>query len=422
MASLDTPLAAPPPGAAVGPGARRLRAARARWVAVPMALRVFILSRLLVLAAGVLGLAAGRHPGWEVFDSSGVSAGLGGVGNQLAAASVRWDAIHYLAIASHGYQSASATAFFPLYPLLVGALGWLCGSTVVAGIAISLIAFALALVLLHRLAELELGREVADVTVALLAFAPLSFFFSAVYTESLFLALTVGCFLAARRGHWGWAIVLSAAAAATRVTGVLLAPALLVAWWQAPPRPRWAGWGSVAAPAALIAFLSGCAAAGYGFLAPVHQQTASAHAHVMSGPLVATWLALRDAARGVAALVGGHAPLLAPSVAGVLSAPAENVMLFGILALALVTAATALRRLPGPYGVYVVGSLLVECWSPVSGRPLSSLDRYCLTLFPLWMAAATLMSDSRVRVRLLVGSAVLLVVASAEFAAWAFVA
>ena len=389
---------------------------------MPIALRVFILSRLLVLAAGVLGLAAGRHPGWDVFDPTAVSARLGSVGDQLAAASVRWDAIHYLAIASHGYHSAAATVFFPLYPLLVGALGWLCGSTVMAGIAVSLIALALALVLLHRLAELELGREVADVTVALLAFAPLSFFFSAVYTESLFLLLTVGCFSLpaaaagggpsrcrrGRCGHPGHRRAAGARAAARLVAG--------------RATPALGGLGEPGAPAALTAFLGGCAAAGYGLLAPVRQQTGSAHAHVMSGPLVATWLALRDAARGVAALVGGHAPLLAPSVAGVLSAPAENVMLFGDPRARArhrgdraAPAAGPVRRLRG-------GQPVVECWSPVSGRPLSALDRYCLTLFPLWMAAATLMSDSRVRVRVLMGSALLLALASAEFAAWAFIA
>jgi Gpi18-like mannosyltransferase len=43
------------------------------------------------------------------------------------------------------------------------------------------------------------------VTVLLVAFCPMAYFFSAVYSESLYLALSVGCILSARRG---WALML----------------------------------------------------------------------------------------------------------------------------------------------------------------------------------------------------------------------
>ena len=57
--------------------------------------------------------------------------------------------------------------------------------------------------LLHRLAALELGERDARGTVLLVAFVPTAVFFSAVYSESLFLLVSVGAFLAARHGRLG---------------------------------------------------------------------------------------------------------------------------------------------------------------------------------------------------------------------------
>ena len=57
----------------------------------------------------------------------------------------------------------------------------------------------------------------------------MAFFFSAVYSESLYLALSVGLFVCARRGRWMWVGVLGALAGATRSTGLVLAlPALMI--------------------------------------------------------------------------------------------------------------------------------------------------------------------------------------------------
>ena len=166
-------------------------------------LRALLASRLIVLAAGLAGaLVVPRRLAWWVFDPARLTDRLGQVGDVLAAPAVRWDSIHYLAIAQHGYTSESATVFYPLYPLLVRAFGFLIGSDAASGVMISLAALTVALVLLHRLTMLEVGRRAADVTVLLVAFAPLSLFFSAVYTESLFLALSVASIYAARRGRW----------------------------------------------------------------------------------------------------------------------------------------------------------------------------------------------------------------------------
>ncbi len=98
--------------------------------------------------------------------------------------------------------------FFPLYPLLMrwggAALG---GHPLLAGLIVSLAAFAGALVLLYRLARLELGEDYAWRVVLLISTFPYALYFSAVYTESLFLLLSVGAFYAMRRGPAGWVAV-----------------------------------------------------------------------------------------------------------------------------------------------------------------------------------------------------------------------
>ncbi|MDQ4041585.1 MAG: hypothetical protein M3141_07515, partial [Actinomycetota bacterium] len=139
--------------------------------------------------AGVAAFLAFPLSVHERFDHAGLTRSFGEVGNALAAPAVRWDSNWYVDLASHGYRhEAVEPAFFPLYPLLMRALGELTGSVVVAGLAISLVAFAVALVLLGRLAELEIGPGAARRVAPLVAFFPAALFFSAVYTEALFLA------------------------------------------------------------------------------------------------------------------------------------------------------------------------------------------------------------------------------------------
>src|SRR5256885_13366866 len=75
------------------------------------------------------------------------------------------------------------------------------GHPLLAGTVISLAAFAGAMSLLYRLAVLELGEEKAWPVILLMSTYPFALFYSVVYTESLFLFLTVGAFYAMRRRH-----------------------------------------------------------------------------------------------------------------------------------------------------------------------------------------------------------------------------
>ena len=78
----------------------------------------------------------------------------------------QWDARWFVQIAENGYDDVpEAAAFFPLYPALVHALAWVTGSTLVAGIVISLVAAAAATVVLAALARPLLGPAGAPAAV-----------------------------------------------------------------------------------------------------------------------------------------------------------------------------------------------------------------------------------------------------------------
>lgn len=152
------------------------------------------------------------------------------------------DVAHYGEISHEGYRHApfdvtnphsQQFAFFPLHPLLLWLVRHFTDDVVLWGAALCNLFFFLSLVLLHKL-TLTFGYDeaVARRTIFYLAAFPASYFFSVPMTESLFVFLTVASFYAAKREHWWAAGVIGMFASVTRVTGVLLAPALLVLSWQ----------------------------------------------------------------------------------------------------------------------------------------------------------------------------------------------
>jgi Mannosyltransferase (PIG-V) len=166
----------------------------------------------------------------------------------------RYDAGWYSQIARYGYwfvpggPSAGVgkpgkIAYFPLYPLAARLASVPFGRSPAAfylgGIVVSWIAFAAAMVALFHLARLDLDEERSERAVVLAAIFPFAFFFGMVYTESLFLLLTLVTFYAFRTRHWLAGGLAGALATATRVNGMLMLPALAwIAWRGAAPGSR----------------------------------------------------------------------------------------------------------------------------------------------------------------------------------------
>jgi hypothetical protein len=108
----------------------------------------------------------------------------------------RWDALWYQKIATDWYALGDDTIHFePLYPLLARIVAFVTGgSMVLAQLVVASLAFVVAAYLLQRLAAREVGEEPARLALLLTALFPAGFFLLAPYTESLFLALTLGAF------------------------------------------------------------------------------------------------------------------------------------------------------------------------------------------------------------------------------------
>ena len=132
-----------------------------------------------------------------------------------------WDSQWYLRIAAYGYESIT-TAFFPLYPWL---LSWAGPDEIPIafwGILLSNVCFLFALYFLHRLTAIDFDEKTADWTIFLLAFFPTTAFFSAVYTESLFLLLSILSFYCVRKQRWIEAGLFAGLAGLTRNSGWIL--------------------------------------------------------------------------------------------------------------------------------------------------------------------------------------------------------
>ncbi len=142
-----------------------------------------------------------------------------------------FDGEHYMSIAMNGYHSLEQ-AFFPLYPVLIYIGKWFFPNnfvvTATVGLIISNLALIGGLVFLYKLVRLDYSAKIGWVTLSLLLFFPTSFYLGALYTESLFLLLSVGTFYFARQNRWWLSAIFGILACTTRVFGVLLLPALLI--------------------------------------------------------------------------------------------------------------------------------------------------------------------------------------------------
>ncbi len=409
----------------------RSEAARSAWTALWR-------SRLLVWASGIVaGVAFNQsQEAARSLNPRGLTSGLGPVWEVLAGPAARWDAAYYLTIATHGYGDLNSPsnhrlAFFPLYPLLVKVLG-VAMPVIVAGVLISIVALGFALYGVHRLSTLESARAAspsvrgrasgtAGLAVLLIAFSPMAVFFSADYTESLFMALAVAVFLCARNGRWMWAGIAGLLASATRSPGViLLLPAIVLYLYgpredRAPDRdpagtlvsrllPRYSVRPDVLwlalIPLGLLAFFAGLALAGGHALSPLTTEHTAWERHG-ADPIVVIWDAIKQT---------------------VVSHHGNEVIQLAFLLAALIATVGVLRRLPLAYGLWMIAALIPPLADP-EPELLLSTARFVAVLFPIAMWLALWLADHpRLRTPTLVVFAVSLVYVTGKFALWHFVA
>lgn len=155
----------------------------------------------------------------ELLIPTGLPSWIWGFGN--------FDGVHYLTIAINGYASQYTQVFFPIYPILIN----LVTKTIltnaplnyfISGMLISNLSFLTGLFFFYKLVLQNSPKDIALKSILLILAIPTSFYFGAIYTESLFFLLVVITFLLIRKGKFLYAGIFAALASATKILGIIL--------------------------------------------------------------------------------------------------------------------------------------------------------------------------------------------------------
>lgn len=341
-------------------------ATRPRFATPPGLLSMAIAWRLIVATIGIAAhsLLTASH-----FNASGPLRVEDWSKNPLTLAldsGVRYDALWYARIAQHGYSYSthhqSSIAFYPLYPLFIKVVSLVIGNVYVAGMLLSTAFFFVAVVLLYRwLWAVRMEEHAVWATLLLLLF-PWALFFAAMYTESLYLALAIGAFLALERRRYGWAMLCAFLIALTRPTGILVVPCMAVLLVQQHER-SWEAW---SAPVAGVVGLGA-----FGLYQWLLFGTPLASAKAATVP---PW------SRGLEQAISDMQLHARPHF------PAWYIVaMLAVAILMLLPVPLVYRRLGPAYALY---ALLVIVMPAASG--LISIQRYAVVDFPVFVALATL--------------------------------
>ena len=140
----------------------------------------------------------------------------------------RWDASHYIEIARSGYKTGIDLVVYPLFPALIRGVEFVTRDYLASAFLVSGLALSAAVPLLRRLVALDHSPQVAMRACWFFLIFPTAYFLQIGYTESVFLALVFGAFLASRTDRWWLAGLLGMLAAMTRANGLALLPVLAV--------------------------------------------------------------------------------------------------------------------------------------------------------------------------------------------------
>lgn len=295
----------------------------------------------------------------------------------------RWDGAQFLHIARYGYTDAYRTAFFPLYPMLEGALAVVTRDPYVAGLLISNLAGLGLCTVFYRLVAEDFGQERAFRAVLYLSIFPTAFFLAAGYNESLFIFLALLSFFAMRRGQWWLAGFAGLLASLTRSAGLILLVPFLYEYLRRHDftlsRLRLDIFSGLGFPAGVTAFSVYCYSRFHNFLAFTHAQ--ALWGRHLSWPWTGT--------RGTLSMIV-HSPLLSfNSLHNVIDLGAAS-LLFLLLALCFVGPwkLTGGQRAYSLYGAAFFLFLLL--FPAATAFPLVSFPRFALELFPAFIILAAI--------------------------------
>ena len=310
--------------------------------------------------------------------------------SDLVGVSWQWDGEWFFGIITDGYswnpEAHSNVAFFPLFPMLVRvAAAVLPGSVLTAGVMLNHVVFFAALVAVWFYAEGRAGARVAGRTVLLLSIFPTAFFFSAAYSEPVFLLACAAALTFMHRGNFVLAGIAGMFASAARPAGLLLAIPYLVLVWRSRDG-EWSrrDWLTKLAPVALVGIGIGLYAVylGVQFGEPLaFSKAQQAWGREMTFPL----LALGRAAVALAA----SQPHELPFFMNIVNVTASIGALW---------VAVRMWRTDPAGAAFVILALLAyltypvgpgsAAWDPWQGNSIQSMGRYVATLFPIFVPMA----------------------------------
>ena len=401
-------------------------------------LRVWVVHWLLVQLAATYALRFGT-PNDPSPPYGELPPSLTGLAHWIVEPLRNWDGLWYRLIALEGYvggtQSAKA-AFWPLFPWTMRGGSLLTGWTVeTVGYLVANLTFLGALLIIYRLVTLDYGDPaVARRAVWALALFPTSFFFNAVYTESLFLFLTAGALYLWRRDLFWFAGLVSLAAALTRSAGVFLILPFLALLWDRS-RTDWRGYFPGIIPAIFPALGPAI------FAAVLHRDQGNWRAFIdvqeqWNRYSALPWDTLRCALSTCHRLGGEpdgvsltwwHDLVANPSWDTVTSqswrvdVANSDLLELVVTVLFLGLAVVGLKLLPAYQTVWVLPGLLIPLLQPSQVHALMSMPRFVLVLFPLFIVLGTLLRPRWLRIPAVIVSVLLLVALTAQFALWYWV-
>lgn len=275
----------------------------------------------------------------------------------------------------HALDGMSYWAFFPLYPiamrLLMLPIGVTGNHAVITGVIVSNLTSLVACIYLYKLAKKEFNSVVAQRAVLYMLIYPMGFYLSAVYSEGLFMALSIGCVYHARKHQWLLAGILGGLAAFTRPQGIFLALAVGWEYWRAHKglwtSPRtWLGLASLALiPLGLASFCLYAKQETGDFFAFIKVEE-NGWGRQSSNPILVIWDALQ------------HPVPSNPYTWQFYSYNMIVIFLFWFLLLVI------LRKMPFLYAILTFAYL----YMPLASGNIGGIGRLYLITFPIYMIAA----------------------------------
>jgi hypothetical protein len=382
--------------------------------AVRMGITIFLVMRILTAVVAYATTSAYPRP-YPVFEDNVIELRTQTFITQGALRAwldpwYRYDTGWYMSIAYQGYEPVPPSIIFPpFYPLLVrlvSVLTW--GDYLVAGIVVSNVACIITFILLYKLVDLEFGGRIAALTLILYASFPTAFYLVAAYTESTFMALVLGAWLATIKRRYWLAGLLAFLASLTRSQGWVLALPFAYIILERMGEPHGGFWKGIryflahplealriglpmspaviGGPLGTAVYIFGISLAGLGhveeaFLTPPWNTR-----------IQAPWESILSAVR---VLTDGTAKL-------------HDIASIAVFVFIVVTGIIALRKLKPPYWLLVFPTMAFILLRGHATFQFHGILRYVLYMFPSFMVMALLLKNQdKLAIRLTTGMIVI---------------